>query len=682
MDLYDKVIKEVEQSPEGPHIGAFFDFDGTIIYGYSAITYLREQIRRGDVKPRQLVDIVRTMTSFGLGNMGFSAMMSATSKYLKGIHEKEYIEFGEKLYKEHIAKLIYPESRALIEAHLKKGHTVALVSAATPYQVTAAAKELGIEHVRCTKLETVAGRFTGEVIKPTCYGMGKVAAAQGFETSHGVQSELSYFYSDSDEDIQLLEYVGKPRPLNPNTKLRRIASGRGWPVQDFNSRGSVGVKDYVRTFATQGSMVTAALAGLPMFALTRSVRKSRNFSTSLFADLATAIGGIELDITGEEHVWTNRPCVFIFNHQSQADTIILPALLRRDLAGVGKKEIGDVPVIGKLMQYGGTVLIDRENTASALEAMAPLVDVMKKEGRSVCLAPEGTRSTSTNLGRFKKGAFHLALQAQVPIVPIVIHNAIDVAPRGQFVIRPATVKITVLPPVDTSDWEVEKISEHVDQVRDLFLVELDQMVLQKPQDKPALRIVDTGNRNKAKIKSKAKTSKANKAKVAKAKIVKERSTKKATAAASKKLTKKLAEKSLNKASKKVSKKVSKNAAKTTANKVGKTAKVAPASKTTKSRSSVTAVRSQASPLKKRRAKKKAAVKVSARQVNEQLTQPETKVAKKSPLSSANKKRRAKRSLAAKNSSAPKVVKKAAQKNKATSKSKGSARSSGQSAGKR
>ncbi len=506
MRRYDKIIKEVEQSPEGPHIGAFFDFDGTIIYGYSAITYLREQIRRGDVKPLQLLEIVGTMTNFGLGNMGFSAMMSSTSKYLEGVEERDYVEFGEALYRKHIAKLVYPESQALIEAHLKKGHTVALISAATPYQVNAAAEELGIEHVRCTRLETLAGRFTGNVIKPTCYGMGKVAAAQEFESSHGVQPEQSYFYSDSDEDIQLLEYVGKPRPLNPNAKLRRIASGRGWPVQDFNSRGSVGIKDYVRTFATQGSMLTSALAGLPIYALTGSMRKSRNFSVSLFADMATALGGIELDVTGEENVWTNRPCVFVFNHQSQADTIIIPALLRRDLAGVGKKEIGDMPIIGKLMQIGGTVLIDRENTASAMEAMLPLVDAIQKEGQCVCIAPEGTRSTSTNLGRFKKGGFHLALQAGVPVVPIVIHNAIDVAPRGQFIIRPATVKITVLPPVDTSAWTAQTMGEHVDEVRDMFLVELDQMVLQAPHERakheqPISKSVK-GNA-KAKIKTKA-----------------------------------------------------------------------------------------------------------------------------------------------------------------------------------
>ena len=482
MNLYSKVIKEVEALPDGPEIGAFFDFDGTIIYGYSATTYLREQVKRGDISPKQLIEVSKTMVQFGLGNMGFSAMMMAVSQFLEGIKEEDYQNFALELYQKHIAKLIYPESRALIEAHLKKGHTVAIISAATPYQVEPAAQELGIEHVKCSRLEVVEGQFTGRVEKPTCYGMGKVEAAEQLAQEFGMKMKDCLFYSDSDEDIQLLEHVGKPRPLNPNKELRRIANGRGWPVQDFNSRGSAGLVDYVRTFATQASMLTSCLAGIPIYALTGSMNKTRNFSTSLFADTACALAGIELDVTGEENVWAKRPCVFVFNHQSQADVIILPALLRRDIAGVGKKEIGDVPILGTLMKIGGTVLIDRENTRSARESMKPLVDVMLKEGRSVCIAPEGTRSTSTNLGRFKKGAFHLAMQAGVPIVPVVIHNAIDVAPRGQFVIRPATVKITVLPAVSTKSWKAKTMNQHVHQVRDLFLEELDQMRFQPSSD--------------------------------------------------------------------------------------------------------------------------------------------------------------------------------------------------------
>jgi len=468
MNLYSKVTKEVDALPNGPQIGAFFDFDGTVIYGYSATTYLREQIRRGDVSPQQLIELTKTMTQFGLGNMGFSAMMTVASQYLRGISEEDYLEFAEKLYSKHIAKLIYPESRALIEAHLKKGHTVALITAATPYQVMPAARDLGIENVSCSNLEIIDGKFTGAVVEPTCYGMGKVDAAEQLAEKYEVELSESYFYSDSDEDIQLLEFVGKPRPLNPNKRLRRIARGRGWPVQDFKSRGKASVFDYLKTAATQASMLTSFVAGLPIYALTGSMNKTRNFSTSLFADTACALTGIELEVEGEENAWANRPCVFVFNHQSQADVVILPTLLRRDLAGIGKKEIGDVPILGKLMQIAGTVLIDRENAASALEAMKPLVDVLQKEGRSVCVAPEGTRSTSTTLGRFKKGAFHLAMQAGVPVVPIVIHNAIDVAPRGQYVFRPATVKITVMPAIDTSNWKGSTMTQHVDDVRDMF----------------------------------------------------------------------------------------------------------------------------------------------------------------------------------------------------------------------
>ena len=147
---------------------------------------------------------------------------------------------------------------------------MALISAATPYQVMPAAKELGIENVFCTNLEVINGKFTGAVIKPTCYGMGKVDAAEKMIDSHGVDIRQSFFYSDSDEDIQLLEFVGRPRPLNPNKRLRRIASGRGWPVQDFNSRGSASIFDYARTFATQMSMITSFAAGIPIYALTGS----------------------------------------------------------------------------------------------------------------------------------------------------------------------------------------------------------------------------------------------------------------------------------------------------------------------------------------------------------------------------------------------------------------------------
>jgi len=115
--------------------------------------------------------------------------------------------------------------------------------------------------------------------------------------------------------------------------------------------------------------------------------------------------------------------------------------------------------------------------------MRPAVEALK-DGTSIVIAPEGTRSPTRQLGPFKKGAFHLAMQAGVPIVPIVIHNAGDVAPKGDFVFRPATVDVEVLPPVDTTDWAPETIREHVREVRNLFLRTLGQPEEPAPRQRP------------------------------------------------------------------------------------------------------------------------------------------------------------------------------------------------------
>ena len=474
MPRHKELLAEIEASPDGPEVGALFDFDGTVIYGYSAIAFIREQVRNGQLSPREFMELAGAMTSFGLGNMGFSAMMVATSQFMRGTSEQSYIEFGEDLYQNHIARLVYPESRALIEAHLAKGHTVAVISSATPYQVEPAARDLGIKHVMCTELEVEDGVLTGGVVRPTCFGPGKVAAAERLAESYGVDLDQTYFYSDSDDDIQLLERVGKPRPLNPNRRLTAIAEREGWPVRRFKSRGRPGITGWARSLAATGSLVTSFAAGLPIWALTGSRRSAQNFSFSLFADTASALIGLDLDVRGEENLWSQRPAVFVFNHQSKADVVIAARLVRRDIAGVGKKEIRNMPIIGRVMEFGGAVLIDRANAASAIEAMQPLVDVMRVEGKSVLLAPEGTRTVSPKLNPFKKGAFHLAIQAGVPMVPIVIHNALDVAPKGDFIFRPATVEVDVLPPVDTSDWSAETIDEHVAEVRGMFLEALGQ----------------------------------------------------------------------------------------------------------------------------------------------------------------------------------------------------------------
>ena len=307
------------------------------------------------------------------------------------------------------------------------------------------------------------------MISPTCFGQGKVNAAEALAKQYRADLDQSFFYSDSHDDLLLLEHVGHPRALNPGSTLERIARDAAVADREIRQPRTPHCRQFVRSVAATSSVVTSFMAGLPVYALTGSRRESQNFSFSLFADTASALIGMDLRVRGEEHLWSHRPAVFVFNHQSKADVVIAAKLLRRDIAGVGKQEIKkETPIIGTVMELGGVVFIDRADGKSAIKAMKPLIDAMRKEGKSVVLAPEGTRTVSPTMAPFKKGAFHLAMQAGVPMVPIVIHNSGDVAPKGDFVFRAATVEVEVLPPVDTRNWRVETIDEHVREVRNMF----------------------------------------------------------------------------------------------------------------------------------------------------------------------------------------------------------------------
>ncbi|MEO0576243.1 MAG: HAD-IB family hydrolase [Pseudomonadota bacterium] len=474
MNLYPRITRDVDAGPKGAHVAALFDFDGTLIAGFSVFAFFREQLRRRELSRNQLSRIGLAAAGYGAGNLGFSGLLVASAKMLEGMSEADMNAMAADVFARRIAKIIYPEARALIQAHQRMGHTVAIVSSATRFQVEPAAKTLGVEHLLCSELIVEDGCFTGDIVRPTCFGEGKVTAAEQLAESLSLDLDQSYFYSDSHDDLPLLERVGRARPLNPNNKLVDIAEQRRWPIRRFASRGRPRVSDLARTAGAVGSMIPSFLSGLPIWALTGSRSEGQNFSMSVFADVASAFIGLNLDINGEHHLWQHRPAVFIFNHQSQADVVIVAKLLRRDVAGVGKKEIASVPILGQIMQMTGTVMIDRSNAHKAVESMRRLVNTIQVEGKSIAIAPEGTRTVSTQLGPFKKGAFHLAMQAGVPIVPIVIRNAMDVSPKGDFLFHAATVGVEVLAPIDTSAWRAATMEQHVADVRKQYLDTLGQ----------------------------------------------------------------------------------------------------------------------------------------------------------------------------------------------------------------
>ncbi|HYD48629.1 MAG TPA: HAD-IB family hydrolase, partial [Terriglobales bacterium] len=178
MPLHAELIEEIEVGPSGPHIGAFFDLDQTLIATFSMFEFFREGLRSGFMGLSDVGQAVATITQFQLGQISFARFVTRMTGVLKGRSEDELAEVGERIFHERLAAEVYPEARALVAAHRRKQHTVAIVSASTPYQAHPLAADFGIPHVLCTQLQVRNGKFTGRLVQPTCYGEGKAIHAR------------------------------------------------------------------------------------------------------------------------------------------------------------------------------------------------------------------------------------------------------------------------------------------------------------------------------------------------------------------------------------------------------------------------------------------------------------------------------------------------------------------------
>ena len=427
----------------------------------------------GKFSSKEIVNQFAGVLSYATGSGNFASMASLSAKGVAGVSEKVFIELGEEVYQHKLADAIFPESRALVAAHMAMGHTVAIVSAATPYQVEPVARDLGVDIVKCTRMEVEKGLFTGKIIEPACWGEGKAIAGRELAESLNLDMSKSYFYTDSAEDLPLLEIVGKPRPINPDSKLSILAFKNDWPVLRFSDENHSKVTNLLRTGMASGIFVPAILKGVANGVSKMSWDEGVESMMSSLGDFGTAIAGIKLAIKGEEHLWSNRPAVFIFNHQSNADFLIAIKLIRKGARGVAKKELESMPIIGQMLKASGTIFLDRTDKEKSIEALKPAVESLKG-GTSVVIFPEGTRSYDYTLGKFKKGAFHMAMEAGVPVIPIILKNAHDVMPRGKNVFNPTLVEVVVLPPVHTHEWKKTNLDKKIAEVRAMFLKELKQ----------------------------------------------------------------------------------------------------------------------------------------------------------------------------------------------------------------
>jgi putative phosphoserine phosphatase/1-acylglycerol-3-phosphate O-acyltransferase len=461
-------LAQIAAGPSGPQVGAFFDFDGTLIDGFSAAHLVKDRWKKKQLGLREVSELL----TFGLmkhpADIDFMELIENAIGRWKGMAEADIAKLWERIFVRDIAQTVFPEAWQLVQAHRRAGHTVAVASSATRWQIEPAAREFGIAHVLATPVEVRDGLLTGKLGGAPLWNTGKARAVQAFAKANGVVLERSYGYANGDEDIAFLSALRLPMAINPKPLLAATAAASDWPATHFEQRRKRTLEHRLRTTASYAAMAGTFVGGLAANALGLPKGRARNLVTTVAPELALAAAGIELRVQGEENLWKARPAVFVFNHQSPLDLVIGVQLMRRDATGVVKAEIAGMLGWGQFARFMDLALVDRADPDKARAALAPAVEKLK-QGLSLGICPEGTRSYSPKLGAFKKGAFHLALQAQVPIVPVVMRNVGDVMHRDSAWMRPGVVDICVLPPIDTSNWTRETLDRHIAEVRQQFI---------------------------------------------------------------------------------------------------------------------------------------------------------------------------------------------------------------------
>lgn len=451
---------------------AFFDFDGTVIEGYSARAVLVDRIRRGRLDVAEAGRLLSAVLHSAAGRDVVTDYIAAEVRAMRSTTVEEVERLGVRLTRQVIGGWLYPEARRLIEWHHRMSHRVVIASSALPFQVEPLARELGVDAVLCTRPAVEDGRFTGLIEGPILWGAGKAEAVRDYAAREGIDLDACFAYANGEEDLEFLRSVGHPTAVNPDPALEAAADAHGWPVQRFAPRPRTGVVAGARTVAAYAGLTAGVGLGAALGLLNNSRQQAANIAFSVGSDVGLSLAGVEIDVRGARNLWAARPAVFVFNHQSLLDGWVAINLLRRDFTGVGKKEMSRVPVLAQFAWLTNVALVDRSDSAQARAALEPALDRLR-QGYSIALAPEGTRSVTPRVGPFKKGAFHLAIQAGVPIVPIVIRNAGELQWRGSKVIRAGRIDVAVLPPIDVSGWSRAELDDRVAEVRELFVAALD-----------------------------------------------------------------------------------------------------------------------------------------------------------------------------------------------------------------
>jgi 1-acyl-sn-glycerol-3-phosphate acyltransferase len=209
----------------------------------------------------------------------------------------------------------------------------------------------------------------------------------------------------------------------------------------------------VFVYLTLGSL--AGIIGIPYTLLVGDI--SLLYRVAMWiTNAGVRAAGIRIEISGLENIPAGRSCIFMSNHVSNLDPPVLIPLLPGRSSVLLKKELMNIPILGRAMRMAKFVPVERGSRRDAAKASVEAAADALRSGLHILVYPEGTRSLDGRLSTFKKGPFFLAEETQAPIVPIALSGTQTMMRKGSSAITPGLARIQVLPAVEPSKYETRE----------------------------------------------------------------------------------------------------------------------------------------------------------------------------------------------------------------------------------
>ncbi len=386
---------------------AIFDLDRTLIPGSSATVVQEHLVAAGIASPRNIPFATAVMKLYEQFGENWFMMQPAklASRSAQGWKVAD-VEQACKAAAAEIVKDLQPFAQGVFAEHRAAGAKLVLATTSPEPFVRPLVDALGFDDVVCTRWKSHDGRFTGEMDGPFVWGRAKSDAVVAWAKANDVSLKQSYAYSDSYFDAPLLDVVGNPVAVNPDAQLAATAVVKGWPIRHLDKSDGV-----------------AKISGREIQDWTRPLMRPELVAPN-----------VRFQFAGIENIPSEGPALVVFNHRSYFDPTVMGLLMAkagRSVRGLGKKEVFDVPVAGRLLKALGGVRVER---ASGSNEPLELAAKSLRGGELVMMAPQGTIPRGPAFfdpelkGRW--GAARLAAMTGAPVIPVGVWGTEKVWPRS------------------------------------------------------------------------------------------------------------------------------------------------------------------------------------------------------------------------------------------------------------